>query len=69
VLGRLRGLWQGTQMTGHWIDEIGDLPRARYFGPPKIGTTITIAVAALWLVPVSIVVALFSLIGTVAGAL
>jgi hypothetical protein len=69
VLGRLRGLWQGTQMTGRWIDEIGDLPRARYFGPPKIGTTITIAVAALWLVPVSIVVALFSLIGTVAGAL
>jgi hypothetical protein len=69
VLGRLRGLWQGTQMTGHWIDEIGDLPRARYFGPPKIGTTITIAVAALWLVPISVVVALFSLIGTIAGAL
>lgn len=69
VMGRLRGLWQGTQLSGRWIDEIGDLPRARYFGPPKIGTTITIAVAALWLVPVSIVVALFSLIGTVAGAL
>lgn len=69
VLGRLRGLWQGTQMSGRWIDEIGDLPRARYFGPPKIGTTISIAVAALWLVPISVVVALFSLIGTVAGAL
>jgi hypothetical protein len=69
VMGRLRGLWQGTQMSGRWIDEIGDLPRARYFGPPKIGTTITITVAALWLVPVSVVVALFSLVGTVADAI
>ncbi|MBD8606918.1 hypothetical protein IFT73_08635 [Aeromicrobium sp. CFBP 8757] len=68
VMGRLRGIWSGTQMTGRWIDEIGDLPRARYFGPPKIGTTITISVATLWLVPVSIVVALFSLVGTIAGA-
>jgi hypothetical protein len=69
VMGRLRGIWSGTQMTGRWIDEIGDLPRARYFGPPKIGTTITISVAALWLVPISVVVALFALVGTVAGAL
>lgn len=68
-LGRLRGVWQGTQMTGRWIDEIGDLPRARYFGPPRLGTTITISVATLWLVPISVVVALFSLVGTVAGSL
>jgi hypothetical protein len=68
VMGRLRGIWSGTQMTGRWIDEIGDLPRARYFGPPKIGTTITISVATLWLVPVSVVVALFSLVGTIAGS-
>lgn len=69
VLGRLRGIWQGTQLTGRWIDQIGDLPRARYFGPPKIGTTISLTIAALWLVPVSVVVALFALIGTVAGSL
>lgn len=69
VLGRLRGVWQGTQMTGRWIDEIGDLPRARYFGPPKIGTTVTITIVVLWLVPLSIIVALFSIIGTVAGSL
>lgn len=67
--GRLRGVWQGTQMTGRWIDQIDDLPRARYFGPPKIGTTVTICVATLWLVPISVVVALFSLVGTVAGSL
>lgn len=69
VMGRLRGVWQGTQLTGRWIDDIGDLPRARYFGPPRIGTTVTITLAVLWLVPVSIVVALFSLIGTVAGTI
>jgi hypothetical protein len=69
VLGRLRGVWQGAQLTGHWIDEIGDLPRARYFGPPRIGTTITITLATLWLVPISIVVALFSLVGTLAGSI
>lgn len=68
VLGRLRGVWQGTQMTGRWIEQIGDLPRARYFGPPKIGTTISLTLASLWLIPVSIIVSLFSLIGTVAGS-
>lgn len=65
---RLRGLWKGAAMTGGWIDRIGDLPRARYFGPPKIGTTIWISVAALWLVPISVVVAFLALIGTVAGS-
>jgi len=69
ILGRLRGVWQGTQMTGRWIDEIGDLPRARYFGPPKIGTTISISIATLWLIPVSVIVALFSLVGTIAGSI
>jgi hypothetical protein len=69
VMGRLRGLWTGTQLTGKWIDDIGDLPRAKYFGPPKIGTTVSITFAALWLVPISIVVALFAAIGTLAGTL
>jgi hypothetical protein len=69
LFGRLRGLWKGAAMTGGWIDRVGDLPRARYFGPPKIGTTVTITIAALWLVPISVVVALFALIGTVAGSL
>lgn len=69
VLERFRGVWQGTQIPGRWIDQISDLPRARYFGPPRLGTTITMAVAALWLVPVSVVVALFALIASVAGSL
>jgi len=57
-----------VSMPVHWIEDVGDLPRARYFVPPKIGTTVTIAIASLWLVPVSIVVAVFAVIGTVAGS-
>ncbi len=68
VLSRLRGVWSGVGMTGRWIEEVGDLPRARYFVPPKIGTTVTLAIAALWLVPVSVVMALFAVIGTLAGS-
>jgi len=69
IFDRLKGAWGGMSMTGRWIDGIGDLPRARYFVPPRIGTTVTITIAALWLVPISIVVALFALIGTIAGSL
>ena len=68
VLSRLRGVWSGVGMTGRWIEGVGDLPRARYFVPPKIGTTVTVAIASLWLVPVSIVVAFLAVIGTVAGS-
>ncbi|MGJ9411716.1 hypothetical protein ACHAAC_03315 [Aeromicrobium sp. CF4.19] len=69
VFSRLRGLWSGVTMTGRWIDGVDDLERARYFLPPKIGTTVTVAVAALWLVPVSLVVALLSVITVLARAL
>jgi hypothetical protein len=69
IFDRLKGAWGGMSMTGRWIDGVGDLPRARYFVPPKIGTTVTITVAAMWLVPISVVVALFAVIGTIAGSL
>lgn len=69
IFARLRGVWAGASVTGRWIEGVGDLPRARYFGPPKIGTTVTIAVAALWLIPISVVVAGFALIATLAGSL
>lgn len=69
VFSRLQAVWRGTTMTGRWIDGISDLPRARYFGPPKIGTTVAVTMAALWLIPISIVVALFALIGSLAGSI
>lgn len=69
IFSRLKGVWSGAKMTGRWIEGIGDLPRARYFGPPKIGTTVTVAVAALWLVPVSLVVTLVAVIGSIAGSI
>lgn len=68
VLDRLKGVWGSTQMTGRWIESVGDLKRARYFAPPKIGSTVTLAFASAWLIPISIVIALFSLIGTLAGS-
>ena len=68
VFSRLQALWSGTKMTGRWIEGIGDLPRARYFAPPKIGTTVTVSVAALWLVPISVIVAIFTVIGSIASA-
>ncbi|AWB91062.1 hypothetical protein [Aeromicrobium chenweiae] len=69
VLSRLRGVWKGTQMTGRWIDGIGDLEHARYFAPPKIGTNVTITVLALWLIPISVVVTLIAVVGTIAGSI
>lgn len=68
IFQRLKGLWSGVSMTGRWIEGVGDLPRARYFGPPKVGTTVTVAVAALWLIPISIVVAVVAVIGSIAGS-
>lgn len=69
VMGRLRGVWQGAQMTGRWIEGAGDLERARYFVPPKIGTTVTLTIASLWLIPISVVVTLFAVVGTIAGSI
>lgn len=68
AVSRLKGLWSGVGMTGRWIDGIGDLPRARYFLPPKVGTTVTVVMAALWLLPVSFVAAVFTIIAAIARA-
>jgi hypothetical protein len=69
VFSRLQGVWNGATMPGRWIEQVGDLPRARYFAPPKIGTTVTVTIAALWLVPVSVVVAIIVGIGSLASVL
>lgn len=69
VFSRLKGLWNAAGMTGRWIDDVSDLRRARYFAPPKIGTTIAVTMAALWLIPISMVVCLFAVIAKVAGTL
>jgi hypothetical protein len=69
IFRRLRGLWRGISITGRWIEEVSDLPRARYFVPPKIGTTVTVTLAAAWLIPASFAVTVIAGIGTIAGAL
>jgi hypothetical protein len=69
MFDRLRGLWRGISTTARWIETVADLPRARYFVPPKIGTTVTLTLGAAWLIPASIVVTVLAVIGTVARAL
>lgn len=65
---RLRGLWSGATMSGRWISQVGDLPRARYFVPPTIGTTVALGLATLWLVPISFVSMLLTIIAAIAQA-
>ncbi|GAA3536564.1 hypothetical protein AFL01nite_11130 [Aeromicrobium flavum] len=55
VFSRLKGLGRGLGVGPGVLQGAGDLPRARWFFPPKIGTTITLTFAALWLVPISFV--------------
>ncbi len=66
VFSRLRGVWNTVGLSGKWIDSVGDLPRARYFFPPRIGTTVTMAFAAAWVVPISFIA--FLLVGIAALA-
>lgn len=66
IFARLRSLWRGIGMTARWIDDVGDLPRARYFVPPKIGTTVTLVIASLWLIPASAACAALSVVAAVA---
>lgn len=67
VFSRLRGVWTTAGLSSKWIEGIGDLPRARYFFPPKIGTTVTVAIAAAWLVPISFVAFLLISIAALAN--
>jgi len=53
VMGRLKGLWRGFGVAPGVLEDATDLPRARWFFPPKIGSTVTLFFAALWVVPVA----------------
>lgn len=66
VFNRLRGVWNTVGLSGRWIDSVGDLPRARYFFPPRVGTTVAFTIAAAWLVPIAFVA--FLLLGIAALA-
>lgn len=66
LFGRARGIWRTLGVGSRWIEGVGDLPRARYFFPPRIGTTVAMAMATLWLVPLSMVLFFFTLIAAVA---
>lgn len=69
LFSRMRGLWSRGKLGERWIRAIGDLPRAKWFGPPRIGTTVALAMAQLWLIPASLIACLFALIAAVSGSL
>lgn len=55
VFSRLQGLWRGFGLAPGVLEGANDLPRARWFFPPKVGTTVTLFFGVLWLVPVSFI--------------
>lgn len=55
VFSRLTALWRGFGLGPGVLQDAADLPRARWFFPPKVGTTVTLLFGVLWLVPVSFV--------------
>ncbi|SKB06441.1 hypothetical protein [Aeromicrobium choanae] len=55
VFSRLKGLRRGFGLGPGVLQDVADLPRARWFFPPTVGTTVTLFLGVLWLVPVSFV--------------
>lgn len=55
LFSRLQGLWRSFGVTSGVLETMGDLPHARWFLPPRIGTTVTLFFGALWLIPISFV--------------
>lgn len=66
VFSRLKGLWRGLGVGPGVLQSIDDLPRARWFFPPKVGTTVTLFLGALALVPISFVACLLLAIAAAA---
>jgi hypothetical protein len=53
---RAKGALRTASLPASVIEGIGDLPRAKYFFAPKVGTTVLLTVMMLWLVPISFAV-------------
>jgi len=66
LFSRLRGVWRGLGVGPGVLRGAVDLPRARWFFPPKAGTTVVLFFAALWTVPVSFVACLLLAIAAAA---
>lgn len=66
VFSRLKGLWRGFGVAPGVLEGVNDLPRARWFFPPKVGTTVTLFLGALALVPISFLACLLLAIAAAA---
>ena len=67
LMSRLRAMWSRKDPDVVWIRNVSDLDRARWFFPPTIGHTALMAVAMLWLVPVSAVVGFLLFVAAIAN--
>jgi len=66
LFSRLKGLWRSAGIAPGVLETMGDLPRAKWFLPPRIGTTVMLFFGSLWLVPISFVACLLLLIALAA---
>lgn len=67
IMSRLRSLWSKTSADVTWIRRVSDLDRARFFFPPTIGRTTVLALAMLWLVPISLVSTFLLFVASIAN--
>jgi len=66
VLSRLKGAWRTMGLGPGVLESVDDLRRAKWFLPPRIGTTVMLFFGSLWLVPISFVACLLLLIALAA---
>lgn len=64
---RLRELWSKTPKDAVWIRRVQDLDRAKWFFPPSIGRTIVLALAMMWLVPISVITTFLLFVAAIAN--
>lgn len=68
LFGRLRAIWSGLGVGSDILTDATDLPRAKWFFPPKLGSTLTVFFVNLWMVLVVFVACPILVIAAVAHA-
>lgn len=66
LIQKLRSLWSKTDADPVWIRRVSDLERAKYFFPPSIGRTTTLAVLTLWAVPIGAIATFLLFVAAIA---
>lgn len=69
LFNRLQGAWRVSRTPDRWIRSVSDLPRARYFFPPRLATTVKLTILAALLIPASAIGAFLLGVGALAGTI